>query len=65
MTELRPIAASDYPMGPSGGEAMMGIHWTWKNDFPAVVNAAEYLYNHLYEEFKPRIHWGKVSPYPS
>jgi len=41
---------------------MMGVHFTWKNEYSSVVNAAHYLYNHLYNEYHPRIHWGKLTP---
>jgi hypothetical protein len=56
------VAASDLPLGPSSNEAMAGIHFTWKNEIDNVKNAAYFLYNHLYEEFRPRVHWGKLSP---
>ena len=49
MTELRPVAGNTLPMGPSGdGTDMIGIHWTWKHDYDNVVNAAAYLYNHMW-----------------
>jgi len=45
---------------------MMGIHFTWKHDYENVVNAAAYLYNHMWNDgLRPRIHWGKLSPFPS
>ena len=65
ISELRPIAASNLPMGPSPNEPMIGVHWTWKLEYESVVNAAQFLWNHLYDDFHPRVHWGKVSPIPS
>ena len=44
----------------------MGIHWTWKHDYDHVVPAADFMYKTMWEDgLRPRIHWGKVSPFHS
>lgn len=40
ISELRPLAASNLPLGPSDNEAVMGVHWTWKLEYNDVVNAS-------------------------
>ncbi|QFU96643.1 Alditol oxidase [Luteimicrobium xylanilyticum] len=59
VTELRTIAADDLWLSPAYGRDSMALHFTWRNDMPAVLAALPAIEAAL-EPFGARPHWGKV-----
>lgn len=45
-------------MSPANGRDVMGIHFTWKNDFDNVMTAVEII-KLVLKPFNFRVHWGK------
>ena len=59
VSELRTIAADELWMSPCFGRASLGIHFTWKQDWPAVRKVLALIERKL-EPFEARPHWGKL-----
>jgi alditol oxidase len=59
VSELRTIAADELWMSPCFGRASLGIHFTWKQDWPAVRKVLSLIEGKL-ESFEVRPHWGKL-----
>lgn len=57
--ELRTVAADDLWLSPASGTDVVGIHFTWVPDQPAVEAALPALEAAL-EQFAARPHWGKL-----
>ena len=62
ISEIRPIQKSNIAMSPAYGKYAVGIHMTWKKDFPAVMEAVEVVKMAL-RPFSYRVHWGKYFGY--
>jgi alditol oxidase len=63
ITEIRTIAADDLWMSPCYQQPCVTIHFTWKQDWPAVRNALPVIEREL-APFNPRPHWGKLFTMP-
>jgi len=59
ITEIRAIAADDLWMSPSYKQPCVTIHFTWKQDWPAVSQLLPTIEKEL-APFDPRPHWGKL-----
>jgi xylitol oxidase len=59
MSELRTIAADDFWLSPSYQRASLGVHFTWKKNWPAVQKLLPMIEQSL-APFTPRPHWGKL-----
>jgi alditol oxidase len=59
ISEVRTVAADNLWMSPSYQTACVGIHFTWKSDWPAVAAVLPLLEVAL-APFEPRPHWGKL-----
>ena len=59
ISEIRTIAADDLWMSPCYKQPSVTIHFTWKQDWPAVSKALPVIEREL-EPFKARPHWGKL-----
>jgi xylitol oxidase len=59
VSELRTIAADELWMSPCFGRSSFGIHFTWKQDWPAVREVLSLIERKL-EPFEARPHWGKL-----
>jgi xylitol oxidase len=64
ITELRTIAADDLWMSPSYKRPSLAIHFTWKQDWPAVSKVLPMIEREL-APFAVRPHWGKLFTIPS
>jgi xylitol oxidase len=64
ITELRTIAADDLWMSPSYERPSLAIHFTWKQDWPAVSKVLPMIEREL-APFEVRPHWGKLFTIPS
>lgn len=58
-SEIRTIAADRFWMSPFYDQDTVGIHFTWKQDWPAVRNVLPQIESAL-EPFSARPHWGKL-----
>lgn len=58
ISEIRPVAKSNIILQPAYGKNVVGIHFTWKKDFPNVMEAVEVIKIAL-RVYKYRVHWGK------
>jgi xylitol oxidase len=58
ISEIRTIAADDLWMSPCYRQASVTIHFTWKQDWPAVSRLLPVIEKEL-APFKARPHWGK------
>ncbi|MEJ7766355.1 MAG: FAD-binding protein [Chitinophagaceae bacterium] len=59
ITEIRTIAADDFWMSPCYKQASATIHFTWKQDWPAVSKLLPLIEKEL-APFRARPHWGKL-----
>jgi alditol oxidase len=64
ITELRTIAADDLWMSPCHKRPSLAIHFTWKQDWPAVRKVLPMIEREL-APFEVRPHWGKLFTIPS
>ncbi len=63
ITELRTIAADELWMSTAYQRPSMGIHFTWKPEWPAVKNVLPLIEEKL-APFGARPHWGKLFTMP-
>ena len=59
ISEVRTVAADDLWMSPCYQQASVGIHFTWKKDWPAVREVLPLIEREL-AEFSARPHWAKL-----
>ena len=59
ISEIRTIAADSFWMSPCYQQPCVAIHFTWKQDWPAVSRLLPVIEREL-EPFKARPHWGKL-----
>jgi xylitol oxidase len=59
ISEIRAIAADNLWMSPCYEQPSVAIHFTWKQDWPAVRTLLPVIEREL-APFKPRPHWGKL-----
>ena len=59
ISEVRTIAADNLWMSPCYKQACVGIHFTWKKDWPAVRNVLPMIEDQL-AAFDARPHWAKL-----
>jgi xylitol oxidase len=59
ISEVRTIAADRLWMSPSCQQAAVGIHFSWKKDWPAVQKLLPVIEEQL-APFQARPHWGKL-----
>jgi xylitol oxidase len=59
ITEIRAIAADDLWMSPCYQQPCVTIHFTWKQDWPAVSKLLPVIEKEL-APFQARPHWGKL-----
>jgi xylitol oxidase len=59
ITEIRAIAADDLWMSPCYKQSCVTIHFTWKQDWPAVSKLLPIIEREL-APFNARPHWGKL-----
>jgi len=59
ISEIRTIAADDFWMSPCYKQDAVTIHFTWKQDWPAVRALLPVIEREL-APFQPRPHWGKL-----
>jgi len=63
ISEIRTIAADDLWMSPCYKRPSVTIHFTWKQDWPAVSKLMPVIERQL-APFHPRPHWGKLFTIP-
>jgi xylitol oxidase len=63
ITEIRAIARDDLWLSPCYEQACVTIHFTWKQDWPAVRSLLPVIEKEL-APFKARPHWGKLFTTP-
>jgi xylitol oxidase len=63
ITEIRAIAADDLWMSPCYQQPCVTIHFTWKQDWPAVSQLLPVIEKEL-SPFQARPHWGKLFTMP-
>jgi alditol oxidase len=59
ITEIRAVAADNLWLSPCYQQPCVTIHFTWKQDWPAVRNLLPVIEKEL-APFKARPHWGKL-----
>lgn len=59
ISEIRTIAEDNYWMSPCYKQPSVTIHFTWKQDWPAVSKLLPLIEKEL-APFHPRPHWGKL-----
>jgi len=64
ISEIRTIAADDLCMSPCYKQASVSIHFTWKQDWPAVQTLLPMIEREL-TPFHVRPHWGKLFTIPA
>lgn len=64
ISELRTVAADDLWMSPCYKRPSLAIHFTWKQDWPAVRKVLPMIEREL-APFAVRPHWGKLFTIPS
>lgn len=64
VSELRTIAADKVWLSPAYDQAVLGIHFTWRNDLESVRSILPIVEATL-APFHPRPHWGKVNQIPA
>ena len=64
ITEIRTIAADELWMSPCYKRPSVTIHFTWKQDWPAVSKLLPVIEREL-APFGPRPHWGKLFTIPA
>lgn len=60
ISEIRSVAADDLWLSPATGGDVVGLHFTWRLDPPAVLAALAIVESAL-APFAPRPHWGKLT----
>ncbi len=63
ISEVRTIAVDTLWMSPSYHQACIGIHFSWKKDWPAVQKLLPLIEEQL-APFNARPHWGKLFTMP-
>lgn len=63
ITEIRTIAADELWMSPCYKRPSVAIHFTWKQDWPAISKLLPVIEKEL-APFQPRPHWGKLFTIP-
>jgi xylitol oxidase len=63
ISEIRAIAADHFWMSPCYQQPSVAIHFTWKQDWPAVGQLLPVIEREL-APFKARPHWGKLFTMP-
>jgi xylitol oxidase len=63
ISEIRSIAADDFWMSTAYKRDSVAIHFTWKQDWPAVGKLLPEIEREL-GPFEPRPHWGKLFTMP-
>jgi xylitol oxidase len=63
ISEIRTIAPDNYWMSPSYKQAAVAIHFTWKQDWPAVSKLLPVIEKEL-APFQVKPHWGKLFTVP-
>ena len=63
ITEIRAIAGDELWMSPCYKQPSVTIHFTWKQDWPAVSKLLPVIEKEL-APFRPRPHWGKLFSIP-
>lgn len=63
ISEIRTVAADDLWMSMAYGRPSVAIHFTWKQDVPAVRRLLPLIEKEL-EPYAPRPHWGKLFTLP-
>jgi xylitol oxidase len=63
ITEIRAIAADELWMSPCYKQSCVAIHFTWKQDWPAVSKVLPVIEKEL-APYKARPHWGKLFTMP-
>ena len=63
ISEIRTIAADDFWMSTAYKRHSVAIHFTWKQDWPAVRKLLPEIEREL-APFEPRPHWGKLFTMP-
>jgi xylitol oxidase len=64
ISEVRTIAADALWMSPCYGQACVGLHFSWRRDWPAVQKLLPLIEEAL-APFEPRPHWGKLFTMPA
>lgn len=59
ISEIRTIAADDLWLSPCRNQKSVAIHFTWKQDWPAVRNLLPLIEKEL-SPFNAKPHWGKL-----
>ena len=59
VSEIRSVAADKLWLSSAYDQDVIGIHFNWRKDWPAVKNFLPILERHL-APFDPRPHWGKL-----
>ncbi|MBM3459362.1 MAG: FAD-binding protein [Armatimonadetes bacterium] len=59
ISEVRTVAQDDLWLSPCYERDSVGIHFTWKKDWPGVERLLPRIEEQL-EPFQPRPHWGKL-----
>ncbi|MBA3442186.1 MAG: FAD-binding protein [Pyrinomonadaceae bacterium] len=59
ISEIRTIAADDFWLSPCYKQPCVAVHFTWKQDWPAVRKLLPIVEKEL-ASFKARPHWGKL-----
>jgi xylitol oxidase len=59
ISELRTVAADNLWMSPCYHQPSLGLHFTWENKEPAVMQVLPLIEREL-APFQPRPHWGKL-----
>ena len=59
ISEVRSIAADDYWMSPCYQQPSVALHFTWKQNWPAVQKLLPMIEEQL-EPYEVRPHWGKL-----
>ena len=63
VSEVRTVARDDLWLSPASRRPSVAIHFTWRPDLPAVLDALAAVERAL-EPFDPRPHWGKLWTLP-
>lgn len=63
ISEIRAIASDDLWLSPSYGEDSIAVHFTWRQDWPAVRDAIAAIEAAL-APLHPKPHWGKLFTLP-
>jgi xylitol oxidase len=64
ITEVRTVAADQLWLSPAYGQEIVGIHFNWHHNWPAVQAFLPTL-EATFAPFQPRPHWGKLFALPA